>query len=464
MISESRGRAQFFIGILQWPVLVWAILNLATGILGMIVYGAFTASYGPVYIVNQFVGLWLCVLLTFFSAQTVYIELKPGDSSERRILRVITLVVNILYFGVILVGSFILFVLYSRAGTRPDAIVWTILIMIICLLNVIALICRWYSSVGAGKEFIPDESKCFQLIKEKSAGASGVSMCLYITAIVVNVLLRFIFLIFLGLLISGSSAASNIKNYPMKGKLISVPLNDGSGRSQNIHYLCEGPTEGNSFTFLFEGDFTHGYADYYDIQRYLTALGRRSCIYDKPGLGYSDYLYKDQKDESTFYYNFLTSIGEKTPYVMVGWGGGGHIIYKFALEHPELVKSLTFLDVFPPGIEFTSMKDLKNWSQEQFNTYKNQELRGRRTLFGIINGLAVPWGLMSIFVGSSSNTSNADEITFWMSTEKTWITQSSVLDTAYADTGSYLKQNLTSTISVNLVVTKHDDNWVIKNN
>ena len=44
---------------------------------------------------------------------------------------------------------------------------------------------------------------------------------------------------------------------------------DNSGRKMQIHYLCDGPTNTSMPTFMFEGDQSHGYADYLNLQKLL---------------------------------------------------------------------------------------------------------------------------------------------------------------------------------------------------
>ena len=125
----------------------------------------------------------------------------------------------------------------------------------------------------------------------------------------------------------------------------------------------------------------------------------------------------------------------------------GEIIYEYAAKYPYKVKSLTFLDVAPNNIEFYVPFVLNNWSQSQLDGYKKSELNKRNQLFGLINGLGVPWGLMSLVLPVTK--ANAGKLTvfqnnfwflkcirfFWIDnafvdfvrwnflTEKTWITQ-----------------------------------------
>lgn len=42
----------------------------------------------------------------------------------------------------------------------------------------------------------------------------------------------------------------------------------------------------------------------------------------------------------TFYHNMITGFGEEGPFIFVGWGGGGEIVYEYAVDHPEIVRRL----------------------------------------------------------------------------------------------------------------------------
>jgi pimeloyl-ACP methyl ester carboxylesterase len=178
---------------------------------------------------------------------------------------------------------------------------------------------------------------------------------------------------------------------------------------------------------MFEGSFSHALADYLSIQTLLKENNRRSCIWDKPGLGFSDYLYTDLKSYMTFYDNMINGFGETGSYSFVGWGGGGEIIYEYASKYPQKVTALTFLDSTPNGIEFDIPRILKNWSQSQYDEYKSSEIGSRFRLFSLINGLGVPWGLMSLLTPSSQSETFynrfSEQIRWSFLTEKSWITQ-----------------------------------------
>ena len=178
---------------------------------------------------------------------------------------------------------------------------------------------------------------------------------------------------------------------------------------------------------MFEGSASHSLSDYLSLQTLLKENNRRSCIWDKPGLGFSDYLYTDFKSFMTFYDNMINGFGEKGSYSFVGWGGGGEIIYEYASKYPQKVKDLTFLDTAPNNIEFEIPRILKNWTQNQYDEYKSRQLSSRFQLFRIINGLGVPWGLMSILTPASQSDTYykqfSEQIRWSFLNEKTWITQ-----------------------------------------
>ena len=242
-----------------------------------------------------------------------------------------------------------------------------------------------------------------------------------------NGVMKYIFLVILVLLVNGSIVIGGLSiKYPPRGIITEIPLNDLTDRKIKIHYLCDGPVDDKNPFFLFEGSASHGLLDYVGVQLELKKLNRSSCIWDKAGLGYSDYmLYNSTLD--SYYHNFISSLNKNRPYVFIGWGDGSGTIYKYALKYPEMVKALVFLDGSLEG-EFTSKKIVRGWNESYYLSYRTQELESRYGLFRIINGLGVPLGLMSIFIGGDKNVvsfpkDSVEEKDWYMITDKTWRTQ-----------------------------------------
>jgi len=252
------------------------------------------------------------------------------------------------------------------------------------------------------------------------------------------------------------------KRYPARGNYIDVRLDNTTDRTIKVHYLCDSPAN-NKPVFLFEGSVSHGLADYLNLQILLKEQNRRSCIWNKPGLGYSDYVLTSIKSFQPFYHNLITSLGEKGPFEFVGWGAGGSFLYEYASNHPEMFKSLTFLDVSPVNIEFKIKGELNNWTDSQTESYKKSELAGRMSLFGIINGLGVPWGLMSIFAPTPKTyfANLLGEIHWYFLTEKTWTTQEYFLPLLLAEADVFSTIKIDANIPINVIMTKKSDQQII---
>jgi len=307
-MEPKESRISSVLSALLVPSLLWSVLNALVSAVSVFVYGAYTLWRGPFYLMNQFVGMWLCIMLVFFSLQNVYHCIKPNDR-----LKFPSLIANLIYYGLMAVCSFILFLGYAIGGIRSDAIIWTILIFISIVLNIALLLVRFY----IGENFILGRYSRYVDLDQKPSERK-VIFIFYTIGIVINTILKCLVFLFMALLTSGSiTLGRGAVMFPPRGNFVTVTLNDGSQRTQTLHYMCQGTKNSSLPTFMIEGDFSHGIADYYDLQNSITKIGRRSCIWDKPGLGYSSYLYADQYNVSTFYHEFLTSI-ESGPYIMVG--------------------------------------------------------------------------------------------------------------------------------------------------
>ena len=105
---------------------------------------------------------------------------------------------------------------------------------------------------------------------------------------------------------------------------------------------------------MLDADASHGAADLWPLQRELTARGLRSCVLDKPGQGWSSPYHPSQQglDPLTATSLMYAATGESPPYRLVGWGGGGENVWRYALKRPGDVDSLVFLDTYGDGVEW----------------------------------------------------------------------------------------------------------------
>ena len=239
------------------------------------------------------------------------------------------------------------------------------------------------------------------------------------------------------LLLGGAGYAAYQRTYySPRGNFVSYQTSDG--KPQSLLLSCQGPASSPTVPRVFiMADYSHGAADFWPLQRDLVAQGVRACIFDPPGLGWSDLFYPTQSTNvSTWMAPFLAATGEAPPYTLVGWGGGGASVLDYAQQNPTQVKSLVFLGFFPPGVEWRFTFLSKNYTAAQVEKNRALMLRGRLFLFGIIRGLGVPWGLMSPLVPSSPTSYNWTERfneyhTFYL-VGKTWTTQLKALSESMA--------------------------------
>ena len=66
--------------------------------------------------------------------------------------------------------------------------------------------------------------------------------------------------------------------------------------------------------------------------------------------------------------------------------------------HTSKIKSVTFVETYPPGIEFSYYGNQTGLSQQDILEYRSAQLSSRIGLVKLILSLAIPWGLMGIFV------------------------------------------------------------------
>jgi pimeloyl-ACP methyl ester carboxylesterase len=356
---------------------------LSAGVAGMISYGVFIQIDGPIVIRNQYIGLWLSTLLMFFSAQGIYLTIKNNKNILNN-----TFFIEMAYFSACNLLSLVMTICYG-ISKKIDATILSFVLIIIYSLSIYVLVIR---------------RKCGSLstsnFTESTKYDRKRNLVRWIVRIIqiVNVFIKILFSLFVTLLAVGSIIIGGLSiAYPPRGKFTTVPLSDESGRSLTLHFLCDGPVNSSYPTFMFEGSNSHGLMDFYGIQIILKENNRRSCIWDKAGLGYSDNLYIDMLDHQLYYHNFLKSINEKPPFIFIGHGTGGSIVFNYALQHPEMVSSITFLDVSPGYSELMTQKILKNWTNTEYEEEVKSDLSNRYGLFGIINGLGVPLGLMPFF-------------------------------------------------------------------
>lgn len=288
--------------------------------------------------------------------------------------------------------TLLLFLGYS-AGHRADGAAWTVPLMMILLLNLKITYSKaeLYSGICVDdSEGVPD--------KQLSLNSSPTPpLRAWMKALrIVNIFVKALAVLFLVLLLGGAwTLGSGYHKYAPRGKFVTLTYADG--KEQKLHYLCEGPLTERP-TIWFEVGGGHTMCDFYGLQLELAANNYRSCIYDRPGLGWSEYSFPDQP---YWYYDLLKATGEPGPFVLAVWAAGGEITYPFVTEHPDMVYSWVLMDVGLPTEDWNINQYLYNWTDAETEAFKKKDLDGRYVLFDVIRALGTPFGWMNLFLPST---------------------------------------------------------------
>jgi pimeloyl-ACP methyl ester carboxylesterase len=171
------------------------------------------------------------------------------------------------------------------------------------------------------------------------------------------------FLSFFGFLLAMQAvwSANDVLNYGSLGERVTIQMstqmnlsNVASVISQSkikMHILCKGPINSGS-TFILEAGAGSFSASFFALQDRLVAGGRRCCIYDRAGYGWSDVLPILTNSYQPIFHlqELLIGIAEAPPYIMIGHSFGGQLIQLYAALFPNQISGLAMLDSVPDFI------------------------------------------------------------------------------------------------------------------
>lgn len=132
------------------------------------------------------------------------------------------------------------------------------------------------------------------------------------------------------------------RSHKPRGEMVDI-----GGRK--LRLVCEGPAGARPVIWMEAGAFS-GAADFAAIQQKLTAKGRRSCAYDRAGMGYSDTGPKPRDGNAIVgdMERLMAASGEPGPYVLMGHSMAGLYLRQFAASNPDKVVGLVLLDAVTP--------------------------------------------------------------------------------------------------------------------
>ena len=105
----------------------FSVFDLLVGLVGVLVYGIYAGVNGPVWVRNQFIGLWLTSMVTIYAILSIYLELK-----HMRKQRSLNFYLELAFFGSSSLVCLLLSVFYGIAG-KIDATIWSVYI---CAVNI----------------------------------------------------------------------------------------------------------------------------------------------------------------------------------------------------------------------------------------------------------------------------------------------------------------------------------------
>jgi len=145
-----------------------------------------------------------------------------------------------------------------------------------------------------------------------------------------------------GMLYEAVMAAGDTARYPAPGSLISV--ND-----HKLHIHCVG--EGSP-TVVLESGFGSTSLDWLFVQPQVAEF-TRICAYDRAGMGWSETSSssRDPQHIAANLHTLLANAGIEPPYVLVGHSLGGKDIRLFAIQYPQDVAGMVFVDARHESIE-----------------------------------------------------------------------------------------------------------------
>ena len=124
-------------GVLKVILIIVGVLLTLAGLAGIGLYATYTVLPGPIYLRNNFIGVWLSLLVTFFSLEFIYCVVK----AEWRVNSAVSHVFNISYYILVALGGAFIAFAYGLVW-RLDSIVIGGVIALLALLSVVVLVVR----------------------------------------------------------------------------------------------------------------------------------------------------------------------------------------------------------------------------------------------------------------------------------------------------------------------------------
>lgn len=212
---------------------------------------------------------------------------------------------------------------------------------------------------------------------------------------------------FLLLLLGGAGTiAVGWRRYPPRGTIYALPVGiDAPGA--RVHARCTGPAPNASVPtiWLDFGGGGHSSSDVLGLQLALNAAGRRVCVNDPPGTGWSPLFSDASRVDANAPQRtaaLMDAMGEPGPFLMVGsMDGGAARIYAFALAYPGRVTGLVPMQYASAEFDGYALFHGYALDDPRVVAYARAQVASRLGLCDVIRFLGVPWGLLPLLAPPS---------------------------------------------------------------
>eukprot|EP00703_Trepomonas_sp_PC1_P000295 JAP96311.1 Alpha/beta hydrolase fold-containing protein [Trepomonas sp. PC1] len=195
--------------------------------------------------------------------------------------------------------------------------------------------------------------------------------------------------------VQAACSINGVLSNPPLGQMVEIEstadTNSYKGRMR-YHIKCEGSHNDKS-TILFEVGGGSSMIDALAIQQLVVESGRRMCIYDRAGFGWSDFqinpVFEGWRDQRNLY-KVLEKIGEidaQRGLTLAGHSAGGEQIQQFAFLYPDLIKGLGIFDGYPDYVIF-DLGAAQNFTTEMQNSAR-QSTRTLGRLYEFVGVLSM---------------------------------------------------------------------------
>jgi hypothetical protein len=155
-------------------------------------------------------------------------------------------------------------------------------------------------------------------------------------------------------------------------------------------------------------------------------------VWDKPGLGYSDYAFADQLRTEAFYADLVLALSKAepnftAPFALVGVGEATDPVLQLAASRPELVASVLMVEATSADQEWRILAELNNWTRPRLEQEMTSASEAQLPLAHVVQAFGVPFGMVKHFARPRNASADfwtkeeAAELHWLYGTEKRWV-------------------------------------------